>query len=446
MSNEVKTQCGHELPFADQRMCSHLLADTDLGFYRYFVVDESGDDLGEFILTCTACAAVNQADLRKLIVPVCMKCFNQVDLHRPYLGNVRRPDELVQETDLHFEHRCVSKWHSVPLLCITTGAATADWIALDKDLTLIRWNFETNERASFTELRDELLELKSETDFRLQVSSDARFVAVVQGSGSLGLIFDLLERRITMRLFRGTYRIENTQFPVAFFEHQGRTHLIHATDWNRVDVSLPATGELLTNRTMPVAETKGETPKHSLDYFFGTLAVSPNARHVASDGWFWGPSGSVKTWDLQSWLGQNTWESEDDRQYLNGIGYFWECGICFASDDLLVAWGIGSDSYWIAPGVRVYNMHTTQTREIFGPDLRIRGESVLHQPTLVADHYLYAFAFGTGISVWDVETGARVALDTTFCPIAYQPQTKTFINVADGNIQLSRLVNSVGGP
>jgi hypothetical protein len=71
-----------------------------------------------------------------------------------------------------------------------------------------------------------------------------------------------------MSIYREDYYAEHCPFPLAFVQRDSKWLLIHATQWNRLDVSDPATGELLTDRPLPQVETGKSRPKHDLDYLW----------------------------------------------------------------------------------------------------------------------------------------------------------------------------------
>lgn len=82
----------------------------------------------------------------------------------------------------------------------------------------------------------------------LHVSRCGRFVAVVDDYGSGVPVVDLSTGRATMTLNGGDYCAHVVPFALAFAEHDGVPVVIHRTAWNRLDVSDPATGRLLTER------------------------------------------------------------------------------------------------------------------------------------------------------------------------------------------------------
>ena len=217
---------------------------------------------------------------------------------------------------------------------------------------------------------------------------------------------------------RGEYHHEVSPFGVAFCEHVGRTLLIHATDWNRLDITDPRTGELLTQRE-PTSYKQGESrPEHYLDYFHGALYLSPDGAWIADDGWAWHPTGAVNWWSLTRWLSENVWESEDV-----------EPTDCFR------------------PAVRLFDVEAgTELRWFPGPQTSRNGcefwepTAPFHNGWMVYDDVLFTCSIEHGVSVWDIENGAWLCEDASFYPAAYQRRTKTFLTLrSDGTFQLSQL-------
>lgn len=86
-----------------------------------------------------------------------------------------------------------------------------------------------------------------------------------------------------MELERGSYHPETQPFPVAFTAIGDEAILVHATAWNRLDLSDPSCGRLRSGRD---TEWRKEEPRpqHYRDYFHGRLLVSPGGRYLADDG------------------------------------------------------------------------------------------------------------------------------------------------------------------
>lgn len=160
---------------------------------------------------------------------------------------------------------------------------------------------------------------------RIHVSSNGGFAALCHDFGRYGAIIDIKEKRLTLKLDKGEYRNEHTPFPVAFFDYAGSTLLVHATNWNRLDVSDPKDGAVIMVREFSSPAEGQRTPEHYSGFWHGQLYVSENSQWIADDQWCWGPAGEVTTWNLGNWLEDNVWESEDGntRQRLCQRIYLW---------------------------------------------------------------------------------------------------------------------------
>ena len=237
-----------------------------------------------------------------------------------------------------------------------------------------------------------------------------------------------------MQLDRKNYHVDVCDFPIAFIEQNNRTLLIHATNWNRLDISDPETRQLLTDR-IPTSYKKGETqPEHYLDYFHCELTVSPDQQWIADNGWVWHPVGAVRTWNIDRWMGENVWESEDGPtvKTLLWRSYYWDGPICWVGNNRLAVWGIGEDDYALIPAIRIFNVvDGTELPPIFG----LKGE-------LIFDKYLFAISKEIGTTVWDVSTGERLHSDQNFHPKAYHPRSKQFLtSIEENRVVISHLTN-----
>ena len=272
----------------------------------------------------------------------------------------------------------------------------------------------------------------------LHLSAAGDLAAVVQTRGMTGCVVDLAAGRVAMPLARSDYHPEHCPFPAAFTEVGGRAVLIHATDWCRLDVSDPRTGELLTPRARAAA-TPGGRPAHDLDYFHGRLTVSPTGEYVADDGWVWHPYGVVSAWSVRRWLEANPWESEDGptRKDLCDRAYFWDGPLCWVGPSRLAVWGYGRDAEWLVPAVRLFDAATGAEAGWFpGP----KGE-------LAFDGVLFASDVGQGTTVWDVETGERLHADPGLRPRRYHAGRKAFLTLGqDGLYTVSRLAGRAVDP
>ena len=262
---------------------------------------------------------------------------------------------------------------------------------------------------------------------------DHRLAAIAGNTrGVPATIVDLDTGAVVRELVRDGYHSEHCDQSLAFLAHGGRTLLVHAPDWNRLDIIDPRTGEVLTARG-PTSYTRGEErPAHYLDYFHARIAVSPGERAIADAGWVWHPIGIVSAWRLDRWLDGNVWESEDgpSRRALTFSGYHWNGPMCWFDDDRLAVWGWGEDDP-LVPAARVFDAGTgRELRWFAGP----RGELAFDGRVLVS------LGDDTdGACAWDVEAGTRVAVAEQAL-IAYHPDARVGIGrVADGRVTVARL-------
>jgi hypothetical protein len=415
------------------RVCIHLDRGTGCDYAHYF----SGAEV-EHALVCLACredpdgieanlSVVTPERFAQIEQGGCWDCDKKAIVGRPQI--VERP------TDLTFEHRDVA-------LAGTGLGGIADLrpIAASGDVECLVL---TDEGEVFrVDLgRGSVRRLMSAFDpgvalaptLSLHASPGGEMAAVVGVRGRHGVVLDLEAGRPAMRLDRGDYRFEHSDFPVAFFERDGHLRLVHGTDWNRLDISDPRAGVLLTDRALTPYRGGEERPAHDLNYFHGGLAVSPGGDWIVDNGWVWHPAGVVTAWSLRRWLGDNPWESEDgpSKKDLCVRSYFWGGPLCWIDGRRLAVWGYGNDDENLIPAALLFDVESgRQIRWFPGP----RG-------SLVFDRHLFSFSADAGTSVWDVATGERLLHDASFCPTAYHPGAGQFVTVCPGGeFRLSRLV------
>ena len=219
-----------------------------------------------------------------------------------WAGHVGAPGVVVAASTLRFElERGVDA--GVPeLLAVAplAGADRARWLGAAVD-GIYAWDLDAG-----TARRICPLPASVDADQRISLcaSRDHRLAAIANTRGVPATIVDLDTGAVVRELVRDGYHSEHCDQSLAFLAHGGRTLLVHAPDWNRLDIIDPRTGEVLTARG-PTSYTRGEErPAHYLDYFHARIAVSPGERAIADAGWVWHPI------DCR-WLDGNVWESED---------------------------------------------------------------------------------------------------------------------------------------
>lgn len=399
-------------------MCTHVAADED----ERFVLRFTGTGL-EFWLVCRSCAELAEPPL----VGVCSACaLAQLDRIFDAAGVRGRPEVRTRESGLAFEHGTIAVPGLAGAACVAAAGLVdgprSAWLVVSGG-ALLRVDVE-GEAGRVAPVLDLEGEVDEGTDgLRIEVAPDGRHAAVVERHGAHGVVIDVATGTITMHLDRGDYCVEHYEFSCAFVDDGGRSLLVHATHWNRLDISDPSTGELLTPR---------DTAGHDLDYFHAGLSVSPDGRWLVDDGWVWHPVGVLQRVDLQRWRGENPWETEDgpSRATLRACNYRWDVGRCFVDARTLVVWGFGPDDQAMVDAAVVFDVaEGTQLRWFAGPP---RGRFVF-------DGHLVVIA-AEETSVWDVSTGERLLVAPGFAPHAFHPGTREHATFGDGTVVLSRLV------
>jgi len=260
-----------------------------------------------------------------------------------------------------------------------------------------------------------LLDLSQTVEMR--VSPDAEFLTLVNRYGRYGCVVGAQSGRVLMSLDRGDYHEDVSAFPVAFVRHAGRTVVVHATDWNRLDASDPATGECLTAREPTSYRTGEPRPPHYLDYFHGGLTVSPGGTRIADNGWIWHPLGIVRTWSISDWLGKNVWESEDGAS-LRTFDFespAWDRPLVWV-DDRTLAVADGEESSYL----RLLDVVSgEEVGQVNGPDaspLEAWPAGSRRTGWLAFRRWLHAISPEHGTEVWDLGTRRIVHHEPTYSP------------------------------
>lgn len=488
----ASVECPHADAPAYGRVCRHLLesSDPDDVSYQRF----TGIDI-EYDFICSTCLN-NPGQIESCLRYVCQDCFERIAENRETEVIIGRPAIRYRPTTMHFQHKQVGildGWPREGLVQSPTEGESSEiadvtsrgeywdrrmaelakplfdnvldiqsidddsaptFLAVTAGGELARFDFADHRVSMLAKLDPSDVSL--DQNVSLHLSRDGRLAVVVNTYGTRGIVCDLLAGQMTMRLERDGYHSSFSRFPVAFFELDGQLLLAHATTWNRLDISDPMTGLLMTQRPTPVYE-RGRLPDHYLDYFHCSLFVSPEQDWIIEDGWIWHPRGAVTSWNLRRWVQNNVWESEDGptKRKLCYRDYFWDGPLCWIGNSQVAVWGYGGDDYSLLPAVRIFDVVSGSELSWFaGPedsqvpdgqtrkDVSASGAAMpwQRQGAFTFDKYLFSCTALHGTSVWDVETGERLLHDPDFHPIRYHHGAKCFLSVLpDGSFQLSHL-------
>jgi hypothetical protein len=371
--------CGHVALPSPVRMCSHLVGTED----QAFVALLTGVGI-EFDVCCPAC------DPPAELLTVCEGCVERVTdgldslaAWRGEPGIPRRPepvDPTLRRTPL------------------PDGVAPVDFaplpggcwlLLLDSPYRLLLFDPADGSTGPVLDVPLAAEQFREShwgsPTAALHVSPDGRFAAVVHDYGNTGVAVDLATGKVALELDRGTYHDETTRFPIAFADLDGHPVLCHATAWNEVAWSDPATGA-----------SRGDAQPTD-QVFHGRLAVSPTGRWIADDGWAWHPVGVPTAWDLHDL---------SDATTLCVRSYCWGGGMCWVGDDLLALAGIGPDDEVMLDGVRVFDaLSGNEVTAFAGP----RG-------TFFADSRRLYSVTEEGVEIWDPATGDHTGSVPGFVP------------------------------
>jgi hypothetical protein len=424
--------CGHVAVAGLSRMCRHLLGSEGGNHVRLL----TGRGL-DFDLCCGACDRAATGGSPPELLRACEGCVARcVDddwdtvAWRGEPGILERPepfDATVVDVPLPA---------AVAELVPVTAGSRSVWLLLAEDGRIGRLDADSGEwdllaRATVPAEPDHDPWNGHQLRRRLHADPFGNFAAVVNDYGRYGQVVDLRTGAVTLVLHGGDYHEETVPFSLAFTQHQGRTVVIHRTDWNRLDVSDAATGELLTVREPTSYRTGEPRPDHYLDYFHGALHLSPGGRWIVDDGWVWHPVGVPVAWDVQSWLHDHVWESEDgpSRGALCYRDYHWDIPMCWTGENLLAISGIGSDDEAMIPGVRIFDVSTgAEVAAFAGPAGALFG----------AEGRLCS-AGPDGLQVWDPLTGERIATVPGFVPASYHPAAGELAGISGGVLRRCRI-------
>ena len=438
--------CGHgEAPFGVP-LCSHVRAAREpwLKYVKWFV--GSGLDT-EFI--CVECADARDKGLSAETAFVCRECFQHAtteigELTRtgghPEIRVVSRPfDQSVHETLI--PKQCGRILDIAPI----KNDSRSEWLLLGDAGRIWRFEAHTEKVESVGHVK-----ITAETvgnsfaghtlTTRLHASQDGQFAALVNDYGRYGQVIDLRSGKITLKLDGGDYHPETVPLSFAFASRQGQVVTIHRTAWNRLDISDPSTGELLSERG-PTSYRSGEQrPQHYLDYFHGALYVSPQGTRILDDGWVWHPVGIPVVWSLEQWLSGHIWESEDGptKRDVCARTYYWDHGVAWLDEKTVAIGGIGDDDAEMVDGARVFDMTLSGAA---GPQWRsdwswAREMSVFAGPAgrFFSDgNWLYSVE-KDGLSRWDPKAGVRTGRINSFCPTHHHVDAGELVQLRQGSL------------
>ncbi|MFC5405889.1 hypothetical protein [Cohnella soli] len=272
-------------------------------------------------------------------------------------------------------------------------------------------------------------------------SERAELVAVFNTYGRNGIIIESRTQTVVMQFNRDDYHFEQTIFPIAFVPRGDQTLLIHGTKWNRLDITNPITGEVLTNRSDPTFQMIDYEPvssEHYLDYFRGQLLVSPDNRWIVDNGWEWHPVGCVTGWNIPQWL-ENEWESEDgvSKKELWGLKEDWNDPMCWISRNEIGLVGRHNSDMLEEDEPYDARFHFRRVNVETGA---IAIEFPISRGHLIYDDYLFVSSQEIGFQVYNLQTGELQFENREISIDNYHHKSKEFIRCDNDKIVIYQLI------
>jgi hypothetical protein len=271
---------------------------------------------------------------------------------------------------------------------------------------------------------------------RLHASVDGAFAAVVNDYGRFGEVLDLRAGRITMTLDNEGYQEATVPFSLVFADHAGRTVVVHRTGWNRLDVSVAGTGELLTERSPTSYGQNEPRPEHYLDYFHGALYLSPDGRRILDDGWIWHPVGFPSIWSIERWLTDNVWESEDGPTSVCGREYYWDSAMTWIDSTRVAVEGIGDDDAVMQPGARIFDTNRTEQGDLWRLPTAVEVVRVQGPAERFFSDGTHLFnSDAEGLHMWNPTDGVHLATMPEFSPTHHHREGGEFLQLTPGMVR-----------
>jgi hypothetical protein len=438
--------CGHDEKAFGAPICSHLRVCRApwLSYFRWY----TGCGMDTELL-CASCVEQRENGGSVNAESVCQQCFQYATTEVGDLEGVRgKPEVRCRSEPIRSSLRTTQipkVAGSVIDIAPISAAHRSHWLLLANDGLLTQFDADNGEWKHLMSVS-----LSSEPDQkpwcghnlrpRLYVSPGGHFAAIVNDYGHHGQLVDLRSGRVTLALDGGTYHSETVPFSFAFAQINGRVVAIHRTDWNRLDMSDPSTGALLTVR-VPTSYRRGEDrPAHYLDYFHGALHVSPNSIRIVDDGWVWHPVGIPATWNLEPRLSGNVWESEDGptRKPICARDYYWDHALTWLDDERIVVGGIGDDDKDIVDGARIFDVSMPGSPGIHCRDdwpwPRELGSFACPAGLFFSEGNALFSSDQSGLSRWNINDGVRTGQLKGFKPGYHHRGTRELVQLIEGTL------------
>jgi hypothetical protein len=236
-------------------------------------------------LLCIQCADLRAAGQEVRVIGVCEECYEFATYEVGNLRGIRGTPQIIVRPE-PFDHELVetslpNSVGAVLDIAPIESEGRSIWLILDESGRIFRMHADSGEclqvaSASLVAEPNHKPWVGHELRHHLHASSDGEFAAVVNDYGRHGRVLHLRTGDMTMELDGGQYHPDTVPFSFGFADTTGQVVAIHRTSWNRLDVSDPAIGRLLTRRELkPRRNGPLPLPEHYLDYFLRSSPREP---------------------------------------------------------------------------------------------------------------------------------------------------------------------------
>ncbi|VAW70262.1 hypothetical protein MNBD_GAMMA09-1602 [hydrothermal vent metagenome] len=405
----------------NNRVCRHLKKNSDLDYVLRFTGENNAFDL-----VCEKCVSLIKSNIKPDLYSIDQQAhaeieeYNWLECKVPIIGEMKLP---VSHPDFEFKSRVLAEnILSDKKICAIEPHPVEPykWFAVSDSGELYIFDVDTLQAHLIYSLLPQWIDLKE--PLHLSVSADGLFIAVANCYGVYGEVINVQSSTQTMKLERSDYHVEHCYFPLVFTEYREQPLLIHATDWDHLDVSDPATGVRVVMHPEKFDSDRCEQHERAAS-FRGELLVSPDHNWIIDNGWEWHPVGAVSSWSIKNWIEKNPWEFVSSASMVSHTGkeYFWGQPVCWVNNNTVCIWGWGQDDCQVLPAVSFYDVETGErTGWLCGPD-----------GSLVFDRFLFAYSADKGTTVWDVDNGNCVLMDASANAKNYHPVGQYFVDISD---------------
>ena len=398
-----------------QKICVHLSTDEvnsgELDYYVQFTGKGK-----EFNLICHNCEENGDILLRRIEnLELFSFPFNDA------LNVIGRPEISIREPDLVLHSRQTAISSNGILHAVASSIHNHFYLLYSHDKELVLKTIELKSGSVIGQISIDPHLIDMTLDIEFKMSKDESLVAIVNILGRHGAVFDLRTGDKIQDLDRNDYHISHYKFAYEFLEVNGRQLLIHATDWNRLDITDLRTGEVLSARE-----------REDLDYFQASILVSPDQKKMVVDGWVWHPIGAMKILDLDETMEDPSYFEDDDKHPIVKVtDYFWDAPVVWINPSTILFYGFGPDDDGIIDAALIYDV----IEEKYVSWFPVQNGKFFFDGSLVV-------LAENGISVWDVDTGERHLLVTDLHPVSYHVNSNILLTSENGVIWLHEIRDS----